>query len=103
MRSRIKVEEMPLPNLKLLVRPNPGGLPDHRRFLAEGARAWLGGQGDFSDFVISSEDGVKLDCHLSLLGRTRTRRWLTKRNYFLFVVLVEDFLPKNVPTYLVLN
>ena len=59
---------MPIANLKLLVRPNPGGLEDHRRFLAEGARAWLGG--DFSDFVISSEDGLKLSCHLSLLGRT---------------------------------
>ena len=80
---------MPIPNLKLLVRPNPGGLPDHRRFLAEGARAWLGGQGDFSDFVISSEDGVKLDCHLSLLGRTRTRTrsWLPRRNYLLFQFL----------------
>ena len=62
---------MPIANLKLLVRPNPGGLEDHRRFLAEGARSWLAGREDFSDFVISSEDGVKLNCHLSLLGRTR--------------------------------
>ena len=71
MREEDRSVKMPITNLKLLVRPNPGGLPDHRRFLADGARAWLGGQGDFSDFVISSEDGVKLDCHLSLLGRTR--------------------------------
>ena len=61
---------MPIANLKLLVRPNPGGLEDHRRFLAEAARSWLAGREDFSDFVISSEDGVKLKCHLSLLGRS---------------------------------
>ena len=59
---------MPLGNLKLLVRPNPGGLADHRRFLAEEARSWLTSPGDLTDFVISSEEGVKLGCHLSLLG-----------------------------------
>ena len=76
---------MPITNLKLLVRPNPGGLPDHRRFLADGARAWLGGQGDFSDFVISSEDGVKLDCHLSLLGRTSPDQTKTRMKYLVLL------------------
>merc|ERR1719510_997713 len=54
-------------NLKLLVRPDPGGLSDHRRFLAEEARSWLASEGNLADFVISSEEGVKLPCHLSLL------------------------------------
>ena len=58
---------MPLTNLKLLVRPNPGGLADHRRFLAEEAHI-LGNSGKFSDFVISSEEGYEANCHLSLLG-----------------------------------
>ena len=62
---------MPIGNLKLLVRPDPGGLSDHRRFLAEEARSWLASEGNLADFVISSEEGVKLPCHLSLLGRTR--------------------------------
>lgn len=58
---------MPLGNLKLLVRPNPGGLADHKRFLAEEARQ-LGRSGKFSDFVMISEEGQHVDCHLSFIG-----------------------------------
>jgi len=57
---------MPLANLKLLVRPNPGGLADHKRFLAEEAHRF-GNSGRFSDCVISSEEGFHASCHLSLL------------------------------------
>jgi len=57
---------MPLGNLKLLVRPNPGGLADHKRFLAEEARQ-LGRSGKFSDFVMISEEGQHVYCHLSFI------------------------------------
>lgn len=57
---------MPLANLKLLVRPNPGGLADHRSFLAEEARR-LGSSGRFSDLVMISEEGDQVHCHLSLV------------------------------------
>ena len=58
---------MPLANLKLLVRPNPGGLADHRRFLAEEARQ-LGITGRYSDLVMISEEGGRVHCHLSVVG-----------------------------------
>ena len=64
--------KMPLANLKLLVRPNPGGLTDHRRFLAEEARR-LGSSGKFSDLVMISEEGDQVHCHLSLVGGIFTR------------------------------
>merc|ERR1719342_1587305 len=57
---------MPLANLKLLVRPNPGGLADHRRFLAEEARQ-LGITGRYSDLVMISEEGGRVHCHLSVV------------------------------------
>ena len=58
---------MPLPNFKVLVRPNPGGLEDHQMFLTRQAANLLKKQ-RFADLVITSEDGTSIQCHQALVG-----------------------------------
>ena len=58
---------MPLPNFKVLVRPNPGGLEDHQMFVTKQADDLLK-KHRFADLVITSEDGTSIHCHQSLVG-----------------------------------
>ena len=56
-----------MPNIQLLVRPNPGGLGDHRKFITEQAKNFMT-ESSFTDLVLTSEDGHQVQCHLSLIG-----------------------------------
>lgn len=58
---------MPLANLKLLVRPDPDGLEDHRKYVTGAAKEFLQNN-QFADLVLTSEDGVSVECHQALVG-----------------------------------
>jgi len=58
---------MPSSSFQLLVRPNPGGLDDHRRFIVEEAQEVFKEQ-KFTDLVLISEDGQIAHCNLSLVA-----------------------------------
>ena len=58
---------MPLANFKLLVRPDPGGLEDHRNYVTGAAKEFLQNN-QFADLVMTSEDGVSVECHQALVG-----------------------------------
>jgi len=58
---------MPFSSFQLLVRPNPGGLDDHKRYIVGEAQEVLKKQ-KFSDLVFISEDGQIAHCNLSLVA-----------------------------------
>ena len=58
---------MPHANFKLLVRPNPGGLEDHRRYVTDEAKEFLQNN-QFTDLVMTADDGVSVFCHQALVG-----------------------------------
>ena len=58
---------MPLANFKVLVRPNPGGLEDHKKYVSRQADELLKSH-KFAALVITSEDGTTVHCHQSLVG-----------------------------------
>ena len=58
---------MPHSSFKLLVRPNPGGLEDHRRYVTGEAKEFLQNN-QFTDLVMTSDDGVSVFCHQALVG-----------------------------------
>jgi len=57
---------MPLANFKVLVRPNPGGLEDHQKYVTKQADDLLKKQ-RFADLIITSEDGTSIQCHQALV------------------------------------
>ena len=60
---------MPLSNIQLLVRSQPGGLGDHRKFLTEHVHSLMENN-RFVDLVIfSAEDGEAVHFNQSLLGK----------------------------------
>ena len=64
-----RYSEMPLSNIQLLVRSQPGGLGDHRKFLTEHVNSLIESN-RFVDLVIfSSEDGEAVHFNQSLLGK----------------------------------
>ena len=56
---KLKKQKMPLANFKVLVRPNPGGLEDHQKFVTKQADDLLEKQ-RFADLIITSEDGTSV-------------------------------------------
>ena len=62
------VADKTMPNIQLLVRPNPGGLGDHRKFITEQAKKFMT-ETWFTDMVLCSEDGHGVECHQSLIGK----------------------------------
>ena len=60
---------MPLANFKVLVRPNPGGLEDHQKYVTNQADDLLKKE-RFADLIITSEDGTSIQCHQALVGES---------------------------------
>ena len=58
------LQNLKMPNIQLLVRPNPGGLLDHRNFITQQAKTFMT-ESSFSDLVLTSEDGHSIQCHQS--------------------------------------
>ena len=64
---KLRKQKMPLANFKVLVRPNPGGLEDHQKYVTKQADDLLKKQ-RFADLIITSEDGTSIQCHQALVG-----------------------------------
>ena len=64
-------QTMPLPNIQLLVRPQPGGLEDHRKFITDEINSHAGLEDSrISDMVItSSVDGESVSCSQYMIGK----------------------------------
>ena len=59
---------MPLKDIQLLLRPQPGGLEDHKRFVVqESTLFWK--ESTYSDLVLVAEDGNSVSCHQSVVGK----------------------------------